>query len=821
MKSGLLRPIAALSVTIALLTWQGEAQETAAPERVEADAARSIAKRVERDQQTAPAARPAPERDPWVAGEVMARAAEGESFTALARRAGARVVRMPGPSGYGRLAPRDGADTAALLEALSRDPAASASGPIARVWGAAIGDHQWHLEAVNTPSSSMSSSGVVVAVIDSGVAYEHREEEGGGEVVEYVRASSLSGTTFVSPWDFVNGDSHANDDHGHGTHIATTIAANGSVDGTARGVDIMPVKVLDGNNSGNEVDLVDGIWHAVDSGADVINMSLSFGAGYAPSVALMEALQAASDAGIAMVAAAGNSGEWHVTWPAAHPRVIAVAANSHEGIGSHAAANYANLGPMVDVMAPGGDLDNDNDGDGYPDGILAESVDLDEEEQSSGYYFSVGSSQAAAVVSGAVARLVDAGATPDEALAALQYTADYEYNGGAFLDGHGAGSIDIGKAVEEFGNQKPEIMNPTRYHASVLPYLAASGSGVRPEALVTIIDDAGALADDVMVYGTIYGDGGGSFECSFYATGRCLLSGDVASIDPSVDEHAWVVTVDAVFNDNIAARPSSALFVPDGLGLVIEAMDAAGIDDALLGFSWDAGDDPELGAIEASYSIVDLGSGLASIPLGVVITPPVLGGATFTTVDVDLDGTGLTTLPFGTTPISLVTDLDGTGLTTLPFGTTPISLLDGTGLSSSPLAFHPGDVVGPGAGDLAGSSLDWDGAAVILEDNHAVGVSLAGTALGDRLDDGGFVTEGGSFGGSAFAASGVEGADPVPVGAALEDAAPVAYDGCQATGVYYAADGTKYYIAESDCAVVTDTSRTTDTTSSDSLKSSY
>ncbi|MEM6927529.1 MAG: S8 family serine peptidase, partial [Myxococcota bacterium] len=136
----------------------------------------------------------------------------------------------------------------------------------------------------------------------------------------------LAGVEFVAPADFVNGDDHANDDHGHGTHIASLVASRGELDGVASGVAVMPVKVLDENNAGTELALVKGIRHAVDNGAHVINMSLSFPLGYVPSPALVEAIEYAHLAGVVMVAASGNVGADVATWPAASRLVIGVGA---------------------------------------------------------------------------------------------------------------------------------------------------------------------------------------------------------------------------------------------------------------------------------------------------------------------------------------------------------------------------------------------------------------------------------------------------------------------------------------------------------------
>ena len=191
---------------------------------------------------------------------------------------------------------------------------------------AAASERQWHLVHSGHPGWTGESgpdvsagSGVVVAILDSGIALDSAGQPA---------ASSLIGHSLLAPRDVVDDDSIPEDAHQHGTHIASLVAGRGAAWGVAPGVTLLPVRVLDENNTGTELDLIEGMWHAIDNGAQVINLSLTFGADYVPSAAMSEVLRAARDAGVVVVGAAGNDSGTSALWPAASPHVIAVGATT-------------------------------------------------------------------------------------------------------------------------------------------------------------------------------------------------------------------------------------------------------------------------------------------------------------------------------------------------------------------------------------------------------------------------------------------------------------------------------------------------------------
>jgi serine protease len=196
--------------------------------------------------------------------------------------------------------------------------------------------------------------GAVVAVIDSGVAYERRGR--------YRRAPDLRQSTFVRPWDFVGRDNHPNDHYGHGTHVAGTIAqtTNNGVGtaGIAYNAKIMPLRVLDAYGEGDSATIARAIRYAARHRVDVINLSLEFPsyvrAAEIPDV--VSALRYANRRGVLVVAAAGNQTDIVVAYPARVHSVLAVGATTITGC----QADYSNSGEDLDLMAPGGGVDAPN-----------------------------------------------------------------------------------------------------------------------------------------------------------------------------------------------------------------------------------------------------------------------------------------------------------------------------------------------------------------------------------------------------------------------------------------------------------------------------
>jgi serine protease len=230
---------------------------------------------------------------------------------------------------------------------------------------------QWHLHRIGVEEAldrnPTNGAGVIVAVIDSGVAF------GGGARFPARTAPDLEGTRILPGLDLVDGgppwdEGTASDPDrpfqslrfGHGTFVASVIAAtidNGLAGASvAPEVGILPVRVLDVDGFGTTSQVAEGIHFAIAQGAQVINLSLGASQG---ASAMAEAVAAAARAGALVVAAAGNEAEdglfddelgRDVAFPARYPQAIAVGATGFDD----QRAPYSNFGPSLDLVAPAG-----------------------------------------------------------------------------------------------------------------------------------------------------------------------------------------------------------------------------------------------------------------------------------------------------------------------------------------------------------------------------------------------------------------------------------------------------------------------------------
>ena len=177
-------------------------------------------------------------------------------------------------------------------------------------------DIAWHVSKVNAPqvwsyngSTGYNGNGVVVAVVDSGVDYNHIDIAGsmwnGGS--EYPHHG----------YDVCNNDNDPMDDYCHGTHVAGIVAGQGNAGtqtGIAPGAKIMAVKVLDDTGYGSDSDLITGVEFAVEHGADIINLSLG-DPEIGPSMVYRDLFVTVQEAGVVASVAAGNVGDTQYSYP--------------------------------------------------------------------------------------------------------------------------------------------------------------------------------------------------------------------------------------------------------------------------------------------------------------------------------------------------------------------------------------------------------------------------------------------------------------------------------------------------------------------------
>ena len=195
----------------------------------------------------------------------------------------------------------------------------------------------------NEAHAIATGRGVLVAIIDTGIDLDHPD------LVDNL-GTAPPGYDFidedVEPDDLPNGiDDNGNglvdEAVGHGSHVAGIVAS------AAPDAGVLPLRVLDSDGTGTAYNVVRAIYYAIDSGAGVINLSLGLDVNV---LAMQTAIQAANDAGILVVASAGNRGildEGH--FPACFPEVMAVTATDE----LDQKAPFASFGGHISMSAPG------------------------------------------------------------------------------------------------------------------------------------------------------------------------------------------------------------------------------------------------------------------------------------------------------------------------------------------------------------------------------------------------------------------------------------------------------------------------------------
>jgi subtilisin family serine protease len=298
------------------------------------------------------------ERD-FVPGELVVRFKAGTKATtrvSILSDEGARVEERLLLPGAVRVALAKGATVSSAANALEQHPdvlyaepnwiyRASATVPndprFAELWGlnqAADKD----IDAPEAWDLTTGSPAVKVAVVDSGVAYDHPD-----------LASNMAGPNY----DFFSDDTDARDENGHGTHVAGTIGARGNdatgIPGVSWNVGLMAVRVLGPDGSGTNDSVTNGFVFAANNGARIVNASLG-GPGF--SQAMKDAIDAAAATTLFVVAAGNdaNDNDFDPQYPCNYEssNLVCVAATDQ----NDALADFSNFGSSsVDLAAPGVD----------------------------------------------------------------------------------------------------------------------------------------------------------------------------------------------------------------------------------------------------------------------------------------------------------------------------------------------------------------------------------------------------------------------------------------------------------------------------------
>jgi serine protease AprX len=290
-------------------------------------------------------------------------------------------------------------------------------------------------------AAGYTGKGVKVCVIDTGIDASHPD---------------LNGNKVVAWVDYVNGRTTPYDDHGHGTHVSSTIAgtgnaSNGQYKGVAPEASLMGAKVLSAQGSGSNTNILKGIDWAVQNGAQVISMSLGSSQ---HSQAMDDAVRSATSRGVTVVVAAGNSGPNAntVACPGDSPDAITVGASDRSDV----IASFSSRGPTYD-----GRIKPDVTNMGV--GLWAAKATGTGAGKGTTYYLPMsGTSMATPMTSGVVALLLQANKTLTPAQIKTVLTKTAKPLGGSVPNNdYGYGRVDAKAALDYVLTGKVPVPTPT------------------------------------------------------------------------------------------------------------------------------------------------------------------------------------------------------------------------------------------------------------------------------------------------------------------------------------------------------------------------
>ncbi|QSQ20261.1 S8 family peptidase [Pyxidicoccus parkwayensis] len=498
---------------------------------------------------------------------------------------------------------------------------------------------QWHYPTINLPAAwdiESDATGVVVAVIDTGIVshpdLDARVLPGYDMIQDATNAGDGNGRD-SNPQD-VGGDEPNGGSSWHGTHVAGTVGAltNNTIGvaGVTWNARILPVRVL-GKDGGSGFDIAAAVTWATGGNvpgiddtptpAKVVNMSL--GGPGAPQKTYQDVINAAVGRGAIFVIAAGNENvDASNSTPCNQENVICVGSTNFSGRRS----SFSNFGAKVDVMASGGEMTEDLNGDGYPDGVLSTARD---ENNQPAYVFLQGTSMATPHVAGVVALMAAASAkagttlTPALAESVLKSTAT-AIPASQCSGGCGAGLINAQAALARVANLSPGTLPPQLNVTT--SSLFFRGSGVQP---LTVSNVGGNKGGDLAVTATVTGTQAGAVSFPSGATVAVPAFGsatlNVAVNTAGLPDGDYTATLNLTGSNLAGSAGTATVLVKISVGTTPDL-------DAVVAFVWQ----DEKGKWQASEDAITLARASAGYAYSLKLVPRTY--YSLATIDDDQDG---------------------------------------------------------------------------------------------------------------------------------------------------------------------------------------
>lgn len=597
-----------------------------------------------------------PQTDPTIPGDVILRFEEAgltpEHVLETAKLPGYRAVHKGYASEYLHLVGFEAVDghavtaeeTRGLVAQLAKLPGVRYADRNLRMYKLKVPNDkgypiQWHYPTINLPAAwdlESDATGIVVAVVDTGII-PHPDLDahvlaGYDMIQDATNAGDGSGRD-NNPLD-MGGDEPSGGSSWHGSHVAGTVAAvtnnTTGVAGVAWNARILPVRVL-GKEGGTSFDIAAAMTWATGgpvtgvpanpNPAKVVNLSL--GGSAPPQQVYQEAINGGIGRGAIFVIAAGNENvDATNSTPCNQENVICVGSTSFSGRRS----SFSNFGARVDVMASGGEMTEDLNGDDYPDGVLSTARD---ENNQPAYIFLQGTSMAAPHVAGVVALMAAASQkagtalTPAVAESTLKATAT-AIPASQCSGGCGAGLINARSALARVVNLDPGSLPPQLSVAT--SSLFFRGSGVQQ---LTVSNVGGNQGGDLTVTASVSGTQAGAVSFPGGATVTVPAFGsagiNVAVNTAGLPDGDYTVTLDLAGSHAAGPVGSASVAVKISVGTTQDL-------DAIIAFVWR----DEAGEWQVSEEAITTARAAANYAYSIKLVPRTY--YSLATIDDDQDG---------------------------------------------------------------------------------------------------------------------------------------------------------------------------------------